>query len=194
MTIVRVKNRQDLHWPPWKCACCGGAFDKIETATRVEYKKYEDHITRRWVQVVPSCAACKQHQMIAAGASDWYTAGCAAVVLAIGLVMVGAGVHRMPGGLWWMLLTVVVAVLGYGVLVSMRIKRNRNAAKEYMKPKCTGATFVRYRREPPKPAPVEFTDIFVFSNDDYAAEFCELNAGSLQRHVRGIVSPQIPEF
>jgi hypothetical protein len=132
--------------------------------------------------------------MIAAGASDWYTAGGAAVVLVIGLVMVGAGVHLSPGGLWRILLTAVVAVLGYSVLVYMHIKRNRDAAKESMKPECTGATFVRYRREPPEPAPVEFTDIFEFSNDNYAAEFCELNGGSLQRRVRGILSPQIPEL
>jgi hypothetical protein len=173
MTRIRVENRKELHWPPWKCACCGGEIENIETATLVVYKKREEHITRKWQQAVPSCELCRKHQQIAAGVGDWYGIGCLVVFLAVAFAFGRDVVYS----LLWFVVTEAVCVGGYLALWSRWSKRDKLNAKEFMKPDCTGATFVTYRREPPELFPKTFADIFTFANDAYAAEFSELNGG-----------------
>jgi hypothetical protein len=105
MTTVRVENREELSWPPWKCACCG---EKVETAILVVSRKFEEHITREWKKLVPSCELCKKHQEIASGGGDSYAVGCLVVFLAVAFILGSASVGPLL-----IVVAEVVCVAGY---------------------------------------------------------------------------------
>lgn len=178
MKRVRKKNRRDnVHWPPWKCACCGETINSVKTATLVVCKKVDEHHTHKWPMAFPSCAVCRDHQRIALGNFDWYSSGWRLGIVILGLLFVGGGVHLVTHGLLYMLSACVAWTVVFAILRHKWKRQNISAAKRRMKPTCTGPIFVDYRREPPEPS-TEFEEIFEFSNEAYADEFRILNGVS----------------
>ncbi len=177
VTFQGGQYRRELHYPPWKCACCGA---RPETYTLLIDKKIEEHITYKFPTWVPSCELCKKHQKITTQRGELYSLGCLLVFIIVSLVLVG--VFRVTEATHWFLIIVAseaVCVAAYLRLWWSWGKRDILDAQAFMTPSCTGARFVYYQREPPNPFAREFTDIFLFANDAYAREFCQINRGTL---------------
>jgi len=178
MKRVRKKNRRDdVHWPAWKCACCGEKIKGVETATLVIFRKVDEHRTFKWPMAFPSCAECRSHQRIALGSSDWYESVWRIGIIMIGLVLVGAKVHLVTNGLYYILLACIVWTVLFFALARRWKKQNASLAAGRLKPTCTGTVFANYRREPAEPSS-DFEEIFEFSNEAYAEEFRVLNGVS----------------
>jgi len=68
---------------------------------------------------------------------------------------------------------------GLYILLNVLSKVDENSARENMKPTCSGTVFVSFYRDIPFTlfASSSVSDVFTFTNDDYARAFSSLNAG-----------------